>query len=517
MLCILMALLGLGFQGPDSGIAPGNTSPPNIVVFLVDDMGWQDTSVALGPSETTFNRRYRTPNMARLAERSMVFTNAYSASPVCTPTRTSIMTGQSPGRTGISYWTLHPDRDNSKNHPRLSAPPWRMEGLQEDDPTLAGRLNHAGYRTIHVGKAHLGAVGTSGADPLNLGFDVNIAGHGPGGPGSFYGIHDFKARKRQGKQGESVWDVPGLESYHGKDVYLTEALCDRALDAMESALDDEQPFFLHFAPYAVHAPIMANHRYVQNYPGLDARESAYATMIETMDTALGRVLDSLEEHGVDRETIVIFTSDNGGLSAHARGGPPHVHNAPLRSGKGSAYEGGIRVPLLIAWPGVTDQAERSDLPVISMDLHPTILEMSGVAEPATRVPVDGESLVALLKDGKGPPPDRSLVWHMPHQWGAAGPGIEPFTSIRKDRWKLLYFHDGPRVELYDLSSDLSEQHDLAQDRPAITRQLLLDLDAWFKDTGARISLLKGKGEEVESPASFASRIGADGSGNRLDR
>ena len=506
----LIALIGLTIHAILTPPQVESETRPNIVMFMVDDMGWQDTALPLGPEETPFNRRYRTPNMVRLAERSMVFTDAYSASPVCTPTRTSILTGRSPGRTGISYWTLYADRDNSKNHPRLSAPPWRMEGLQEADPTLASRLQDAGYRTIHVGKAHFGAVGTSGADPRNLGFDVNIAGHAPGGPGSFYGIHDFMAKKRQGRDGPSVWDVPGLAAHHGKDVYLTEVLCEEALGALSNAVADDQPFFLHFAPYAVHAPIMANHRYIGNYPDLDRREAAYATMIETMDAALGRVLDALEDHGVAENTVVIFTSDNGGLSAHARGGPPHVHNAPLRSGKGSAYEGGTRVPLIVAWPGVTDRGGRSNTPVISMDLHPTILELTGARlTEALPEDEDGSSLIPVLRDEDHALADRPLVWHMPHQWGAAGPGIEPFTSIRNGRWKLLYFHDGPRVELYDLTNDLEERNDLAPNEPRMVGQLLRELDDWFTETGARMSLDKNTGEPIASPVDHAIRLESD--------
>ena len=486
---------------------PTCADPPNIVIFLVDDMGWQDTSVPFGPEETAFNRRYRTPNMERLAERGMLFTDAYSASPVCTPTRTSIMTGQSPGRTGISYWTLHPDRDNSTKHPRIAAPPWKKEGLQDEDLTLADILQEAGYFTIHVGKAHLGAVGTSGADPENLGFDLNIAGHGPGGPGSFYGTHDFMARKRQGKTGPSVWDVPGLESHHGKDVYLTEVLSREAIKAIDLADRNQQPFFLHFAPYAVHAPIMANHRYLANYRSLDKREAAYATMIETMDDALGEILDELDQRNITDDTIVIFTSDNGGLSAHARGGTPHVHNAPLRSGKGSAYEGGVRVPLIIAWPGVVPGGTRNSTPVISMDLFPTIIEMAETDTPeGTERHEDGWNLAPILRGIAEGDAERRLTWHMPHQWGASGPGIEPFSSIRRGPWKLYYFHDGPRIELYDLSEDPGETSEISATNLEISRALLTDLDAWFRETGADMSIDRSSNQPVMMPGTASRSI-----------
>ena len=473
---------------------------PNIILFLVDDMGWQDTSVPFGTTTTPFNERYQTPAMEELAARSMLFTNAYSASPVCTPTRTSIMTGQSPGRTRISYWTLYPNKDTSRNHPRLAAPKWRMEGLQASDQTLPKQLQAAGYRTIHAGKAHFGAVGTPGADPTQLGFDVNIAGHGPGGPGSYYGTHDFKAYKRQGKDGPSVWDVPGLEAYHGKDIFLTEAITAEVLKAIDQASSSDQPFFLNFAPYAIHAPIMANKKYLPNYQGIDAREAAYATLIQSMDAALGATMKRLETLGIAENTIIIFASDNGGLSAHARGGKPHIHNAPLRSGKGSAYEGGVRVPFMVAWPGITDQPTRTNTPTIAMDINATILEMAGV--DGANQP-DSESLVNVLSGEGNLLRDLPLVWHMPHQWGASGPGIEPFTSIRLENYKCYYFHDGPRVELYDLATDLSEQNDLIDTNPQVARRCLEEMGKWFAATGAQLSLNKQSGEPITHPTAFA--------------
>jgi arylsulfatase A-like enzyme len=495
-----------------------NADPPrpNVVVFMVDDLGWQDVSLPLGPETTDFNRRYRTPNLERLASRGVVFTDAYAASPVCTPTRTSLMTGRHPGRSGITYWTLHADRDNSTKHPRLKSPPWRLEGLSSDDTTLPGLLQESGYRTIHIGKAHFGAIGTSGADPTNLGFETNIAGHAAGGPGSFYGIHDFGANKRQGKTGPSVWDVPGLDEYHGQDVFLTDVLAEEAEKEIRKKTADGRPFFLHFAPYAVHAPIMANPRHLEHYEGIDRREAAYATMIESADAALGRILDTLDELKLTDDTIVIFASDNGGLSAHARGGQPHVHNAPLRSGKGSAYEGGVRVPMVISGPGRNEihaDGRRISTPVTVIDLFPTVLELTNTPLPAEHAPtVDAESLVGLLRAGgdtEVPSKDRGLAWHMPHQWGASGPGIEPFTSFRRGKWKILYFHDGPRIELYDLANDLGETKNLAEEHPDIVQDLLLALEAWYVDTGATISIDSRTNQPVRRPAAHAAILRAN--------
>lgn len=508
---IIPALLGMMLlniaAGPINKVDP---SRPNVVIFMVDDLGWQDVSLPFGPEITTFNRRYRTPNLERLASRGVVFTDAYAASPVCTPTRTALMTGRHPGRTGITYWTLHADRDNSTKHPRLKNPPWRLEGLSSEDLTLPGLLRASGYRTIHIGKAHFGAIGTSGADPTNLGFETNIAGHAAGGPGSFYGIHDFGAKKRQGKTGPSVWDVPGLDKYHGRDVFLTDVLADEAVAEIRRKNTDQRPFFLHFAPYAVHAPIMANRRHLEHYEGIDQREAAYATMIESADAALGQILDTLDELNLTDDTIVIFASDNGGLSAHARGGPPHVHNAPLRSGKGSAYEGGVRVPMVISGPGrnkIYADGRRISTPVTVIDLFPTVLELTKTILPAKHAPtVDADSLVGLLRAGSGTPipgDDRGLAWHMPHQWGASGPGIEPFTSFRQGQWKLLYFHDGPRIELYDLANDLGETKDLSGDRPEIIQNLLLGLEAWYVNTGASISIDSETNQPVRRPGAHA--------------
>ncbi|MBU0640524.1 MAG: sulfatase-like hydrolase/transferase [Planctomycetes bacterium] len=491
---------------------------PNVVLFLVDDLGWQDTSVPFLAERTPLNKRYRTPSLERLAARGVWFTNAYAAAPVCTPTRTSIMTGQSPGRTHITYWTLHKDTDTSKRHPLLAPPVWNMNGLQADDVTLPRLLQAAGYRTIHVGKAHFGAHDTSGADPRNLGFDVSIAGHGSGAPASYYGIHNFSGAGRKGKSDgkETVWDVPGLEQYHGQDIYLTEALAIEADKAVRAAVATGKPFFLNMAPYAVHAPIMANERYLDHYQDLDATEAAYATMIETVDAALGSLVQTLDELGVADNTVVIFSSDNGGLSAHARGKAPdghtqHTHNAPLRSGKGSAYEGGTRVPTVIAWPGVSRGGSVCHTPIVSHDFFATILSVAGVGIPDEYAPqVDGRDLTPLVLGKPGFDAARSLCWNQPHQWGAPGPGIEPFTSIRTGDWKLVYFHAGRRFELYNLVEDIGEMSDMAEQRPEKVRELSEGLDAWIESSQAQLSADKRADKVIELPgAAFADQTGGE--------
>jgi arylsulfatase A-like enzyme len=467
---------------------------------MTDDLGWQDVSVPMHTATTPLNDQWHTPNLERLAAQGAVLTNGYAAAPVCTPTRVSLMTGQMPARHNVTYWTLHHDRDNSRNHPRMQAPPWSKEGLQPGTPTLPGVLRDAGYRTIHAGKAHFGAHGTPGSNPSNLGFDVNIAGHGSGAPSSFLGVHNFsQAGKKKARNpdaepgGPTVWDVPGLEAYHGKEVYLTEALCTEAIKALDNAVEDDKPVYLYFAPYAVHTPIMANSKLLPRYEGLHRTEAAYGTMIESVDIALGRILDRLDHHGIAENTIVVFTSDNGGLSATARGGTANTHNAPLKSGKGSSYEGGTRVPWVIRWPGVTKPGSRIDTPVITQDLTPTLARAGGGVFPFDHA-IDGVNLRSVL--GADGVPTRPLVWHQPHQWGAKGPGIEPFTAIRDGQWKLVLFHDGPRVELYDLSEDLGESKDLAAHRPDITDSLLTQLRRVAVGTALQMSIDKATGEPV---------------------
>ncbi len=490
---------------------------PNIILFIVDDLGWQDTSVPMGPEPGALNLRYRTPHLEALAARGVRFSNAYAAGPVCTPSRTSIMTGQSPARTHITYWTLNKDTDTSRNRDDIAAPAWALNGLQPGDyRTLPERLAESGYRTIHAGKAHFGVHNSPGGDPTNLGFEVNIAGHASGAPASYYAEHHFTGAGRQGKPPHSapnVWDVPGLDKYHGSDLYLTEVIAIEASAQIRKAADDDVPFYMNFAPYAVHTPIMANERYAHLYADLDQREAAYASMIHSVDAALGTLVTALDESGQIENTVIIFTSDNGGLSAHARGAAPdgnkqHTHNAPLRSGKGSAYEGGTRVPMIIAWPGVTDQADRAntinDTPVIGQDLYPTALRLARV-EP-DQVDRDGQNLLPLLESNNDAfDAQRTLGWNQPHQWGAAGPGIWPFTSNRIGDWKLIYFHAGRRFELYNLATDIGETDDLAHFMPTKVAEMAIAMDAWIDNTGAQLSIDKSTGLEIERPGFIAAQ------------
>lgn len=484
--------------------------PPNVVLFLVDDMGWQDTSVPFHSEVTPLNRKFHTPNMERLAAAGMKFTQAYACC-VCSPTRVSLMTGLNAARHRVTNWTLRRDAAPDAKHPTLQPPAWNVNGLSPDPatpgavcaPTLAQLLREAGYLTIHTGKAHFGALDTPGADPRNLGFDVNIAGHAAGGPGSYLGEQNFSGAWRKA---DRVWDVPGLEKYHGNDIFLTEALTLEANKAMDQAVADKKPFFLYMAHYAVHVPFAPDKRFYQKYrdAGLDDTEAMYAALVEGMDKSLGDLMANLDRHGIASNTIVLFMSDNGGLSVHGRGGAPNTHNAPLSSGKGSAREGGVRVPMLVKWPGVTAPASICKQYVMIEDFLPSILEMTGASAKVKKLPrVDGVSFAPLLRGGTKAaryPRNRALYWHFPNVWGPKGPGIGPHSAIRQGDWKLIYYHTDRRCELFNLATDLGEEHDLIGTERSKVKELAAALSRWLKETKAQMPTDKQTGKPVELPA-----------------
>mgnify|MGYP006278669347 CR=1 FL=1 len=458
--------------------------PPNIVVFLVDDLGWNDSSIDLGlPKDPQYNAHYRTPALERLAREGMRFTQAY-ATPVCTPSRVSLMTGLSTARHGVTNWTLAPGKDLGVRTARLELPDWNCDGLQppgsgtrhgfETASTLPSLLRTAGYRTIHVGKAHLGATGTPGADPSKLGFDINVAGSAIGQPGSHLGRRNFS----DGDPARHAWDVQDLDTYRGKDVTLAQALTDRAIAEIERAQTDGKPFFLHFAHYAVHAPIEPAKDFAADYRDtkLAAKEKDYATMVADVDRSLERVLEALDRLRLTQDTLVIFLSDNGGYAQRVGGYSPR--NLPLRSGKGSAYEGGLRTPMVVRWPGVARAGVLSREVASIEDLLPTFVAAAGAAVPAG---LDGRDLAPVLRGESRPGQD--LVWYYPHVWGAKGPGIEPFAALRRGSLKVVYFFEGDRTELYDVESDPSETRDLAQERAAEATRLRDDLLAALRAAG----------------------------------
>ncbi|MBL7008421.1 MAG: sulfatase [Planctomycetes bacterium] len=495
--CLALTLL-LPAACQEPGVA-GEASPvrPNIVFFFVDDMGWQDTSVAFHRERTALNDRYRTPNMERLAAEGIRFTQAY-ASAICSPSRVSLMTGMNAARHGVTCWTLRRDQSPEQRRADVAGPDWPLNGLCAEDgvprtvvaTTLPQLLREAGYHTIHAGKAHFGAKGTPGEDPRNLGFDVNIAGGAIGGPGSYWGEKDFSAAWRDG---DRIWDVPGLEEYHGQDIFLTEAITREVLAELgrQEAADDDQPFYLYLSHYAVHAPLEADARYAARYEemGLEGNAFKLATMLEGMDKSLGDVLRWLEDHGELDHTWVVFLADNGAPSQVPR-------NLPLRGHKITPYEGGTRVPMIVRTPGAARAGERTAAPVLIEDVFPSFLEVAGVEWAGrTRQTVDGVSFLPLVRGdaaAEAAAAERPFIWHYPNTYDQP-----PSSTIRVGDWKLIHHHAGGGLELFNLAEDLSETTDLAEARPAIRERLARRLATLLRERGALMPIDKATGDAVK--------------------
>ena len=478
---------------------------PNIVLFLVDDMGWQDTSVPFWDRKTPFNNRYHTPNMERLAKQGMKFTQAY-ATPVCSPTRISLITGMNAARHRVTNWTLEKNASNDAKDNELQFPQWNVNGIspvQGIENTIYATplpeiLKRRGYSTIHVGKAHFGAMGTPGEDPENLGFDINIAGHAAGAPKSYLGSENFG----NDKSNKEIWAVPGLNKYYGKDIFLTEALTEEAIKAVDKSIKSKNPFFLYMSHYAVHTPIYGDKRFLQKYldADLDQTEAKYASMVEGVDKSLGDIMDYLDEKNIADNTIILFMSDNGGLSAHARGGEPHTHNKPLASGKGSFYEGGIREPMIVKWSKKVQPATSTDSYVIIEDFFPTILEIAGVKSFKTVQHIDGQSFLPILNSQpKKNKQSRPLFWHYPNKWGAHGPGIGTGSAVRLGDWKLIYFHKTRTLELYNIKEDIQESDNLATTRKGKLEELATVLTDYLKSIDAQMPLDKFTRKQVPYP------------------
>lgn len=467
---------------------------PNIIFFFVDDMGWQDTSVPFYKERTKLNETYHTPNMERLAEEGLKFTQAY-ATAVCSPSRISLMTGMNAARHQVTNWTLRKDKSPDPFNENIASPDWNMNGLSPDSTTtlavhaitLPQLLRDAGYKTIHAGKAHFGAAGTPGEDPLNLGFDVNIGGHAAGGPGSYYGKYNFSAKWRKG---ELIWDIPGLEKYHGQDIYLTEALTIEANKEIDKAVEEKIPFYLYMSHYAIHAPWEKDDRYYQKYidMGLSEFNAAYASMIEGMDKSLGDIVANVVRHGIRKNTLIVFMSDNGQ--------PKQAElNWPLRGHKLTPYEGGGRVPFIASWPGKIKQGSKTNDYIIIEDIFPSFLEIAGI-NPVGKVNqhIDGVSFTSML-EGKNPEKgDRAIFWHFPHTYDHL-----PYSSVRKGNWKLIYHHLDQRFELFDLSSDISEKINLAGNNHAKVKKLAKVLAEFLRASEAGMPIISKTGTRVPYP------------------
>lgn len=474
-------MVGLG-AGALALPALGRSQParrPNIIFILADDLGWMDTT-------PYGSRYYDTPHIEALSRRSMLFTDAYAANPLCSPTRASILTGQYPARVGITTAAGHlpplpPDRpllrESGPPYERVITPLSRRH-LRLEEFTVAEALREAGYRTGFVGKWHLGQ--PEEFWPQHQGFEVNIGGGGYPGPPSYFSPYRIRPLP-DGPEGE----------------YITDRLTDEAIRYMEQ--HREEPFFLCLWHYAVHAPYQAKEDLIAAHEGrTDPRgaqsNAVMAAMIRSLDEGIGRALDAVDRLGLAEDTIVVLFSDNGG-NEYDRVGPeelPPTNNAPLRSGKGSIYEGGVRVPMMVAWPGVVAPGSRSSEVVSSIDFYPTILEMLGLSAREGQV-IDGESLVPVLR-GEGGLRREAIFCHMPHLVRArTGTLGQPATWVRRGDWKLIRFYDTDEdfpneYELYNLREDIGETDNLAGEMPGLVQELDALIDGFLEDTGALVPL-----------------------------
>ena len=580
----------------------GAPKRPNIILFMVDDMGWQDTSVPFWyvdgkPVKTRLNTRYRTPNMEAMAKDGVLFTQAY-ACPVCSPTRCSLMSGMNMARHRVTDWTLGVDQQNrlTSNGEGCYPPVWAANGLQPEGTTASGRclqpwkldgngkfyqpqtgaevdysmsapftnalafpklLQKEGYFTVHCGKAHWGSGGVSdqtssfrsttttpGADPRNFGFDVNIAGSEIGGPTS------YRADNKYGNASNARFAVPGMDenNYYSENVFLTDALTDRTLETLEAHLAGEnpKPFYLYMAHYVIHAPwananawdssrsdstTVASDTKNPN-PGdaltWNETERNYSVLIKGMDDSLGAIRKFLLDKGIADNTIVIFMSDNGGHEGSA-GSRMTWSNAPLRAGKGSCYEGGIREPMMVVWPGVVTGGTVCHEPVHIDDFYPTILDMAGVPLPTedelavtpegvykdgpVKQVLDGQSIVPLLRGERetvsadGSP--RAFLWHYPNKWGEGydNRNFNFYSVVRQGDWKLIYNHNtaggAETFELYNIPEDISEKTNLASVYPDITNRLRRLLAERLRACGAQMPTRTADGATVPWPDEVA--------------
>lgn len=457
--------------------ADDTAKKPNIVLFFVDDLGWAD----IGANGSTF---YETPNIDKLAKGGVNFTASYSANPVCSPTRAALMSGKAPQRVGITQWVHQP----SNIH------------LKSEEFTIAEAFKKNGYSTGYIGKWHIGE--KDDQLPNSQGFTWMKAVNRAGQPASYY----FPYNSKRQRKGIGFWDVPDLQDGKKGD-YLTDALTDHALDFISANKD--KPFYLNFAHYAVHTPIQPPKNLIEKYkkkrdekfgdsktPSIKDRYNTasrgrqdhpgYAAMMENLDMNVGRVVTRLKELKLLENTIIVFTSDNGGHCHLKR--PGFTSNAPLRSGKGWTYEGGIRVPHIVYWKG-NIKPQVCDIPTITMDHYPTLLELANLPLEKKQH-LDGNSFKSAIQ---GKPSktitDRFIAWTYPHNHGS---GHKPSHAIRKGDWKLIRFEHGLKYELYNLAKDQSEAKNLAAENSKKVAELDTLLTNWIKETTPKEPVFKEK-------------------------
>ena len=454
---------------------------PNIIVFIVDDMGWQDTSVPFWNQKTKYNEMYETPNMERLAKQGVMFTQAY-ACPVSSPTRCSLMSGMNMARHRVTNWTLQRDKPTDDKSQTITLPEWNYNGIAQvatiphttSATSFVQLLKENGYHTIHCGKAHWGAIDTPGENPCHFGFNVNITGTAAGGLATYLSERNY-GHTRDGKA-YALNSIPGLQDYWGTGTFVTEALTKEAIKALDKAKKYDQPFYLYMSHYAVHIPIDKDMRFFPKYvrKGLSDKDAAYASLVEGMDKSLGDIMDWLDKNNESKNTIIVFLGDNGGLatSQEWREGPLYTQNSPLKCGKGSMYEGGIRVPFMVKWSGVVKPDTRNNTSIMIEDLFPTLLHMAQVNDYKVPQIVDGKDIVPLL-EGKNEPEfnKRSIIWNFPNIWGNTGPGINLNCAIRQGDWKLIYNYETGEKELYNIPQDIGENNNLAHANPSKVKEL----------------------------------------------
>lgn len=449
----LLPLLLLSVLSTVVDAAPPATRP-NIVFFLADDLGW--TGLRCFGSDL-----YETPHLDRLAEQGVKFTDAYAACTVCSPSRAAIMTGKYPARLQLTDFIAGQNRPYAK----LSIPDWH-KWLKHDEVTMAEALGKGGYKTAQVGKWHLDHKGGkyTDYDPVSHGFDRAV----PKPPSKGYFLTKPAA---------------GFE----KGDYTTDYLAAEAAKIIDGWKDD--PFYLYFAFHVPHTPIQGKQSLIDTYAdkvkrGAKHINPTYAAMVHSMDEAVGTVVEALERNGLTENTLIIFTSDNGGLTQRYGRLDGFTDNHPLRRGKGSAYEGGVRVPAIAYWSGVTPAGATCDEPVIGIDFYPTLLEVAGLEGDAKHnETVDGLSLVPLLKDPDAQLERDAIYWHYPHYHAG---GDSPYSAVRAGDYRLVHFHEDDSVRLYDLGKNIGEQKNLAESESDLAEQLRDQLESWHREVGAQM-------------------------------
>ena len=540
----LKSMAAMTLAAPLVGCTSGNQDRPNIITFIIDDMGWLDTSVAFGEEVYPHNLRHDTPNIARLAEEGVIMTSAF-ACPVSSPSRTSMMSGMNAAHTRITnYLAMVKDKNtDASNTPSeklddtVERTDWNVNGIQPDGMSDIGHCVHVtpypqilknnGYYTIHTGKSHWAPGGTAAASPYNMGFCVSVAGHVVGKGWGYYAENNY--RNVPGNYNQLT--IQNMTEYLGSSTHLTEALTLESLKTLDYPIDNGIPFYLNFCHFAVHTPILSDPRFYQKYidRGMDEGQARFASMCEGVDKSLGDLMAYLEKKKVLDNTIIVFMSDNGGNSENlSKGGERHTQNSPLREGKASCYDGGTRVPMIVYWKGKIAAGTRLNTPVVMEDIYPTILEMAGIDSYKTVQNLDGKSIVNLLTKGSkavrkamdkgvitnqkeanafvvpesvsGIDPEREVLSHYPHQWKPYQlHDIDYLSSLRKGDWRIVYRHRQQVLELYNTRQDITERNDLSGTNPEKLQEMAKALTAKLKGYDALMPTFRSTGEVIPMP------------------